>query len=104
MLYVGLDKAQDEIKIARRNINNLRYADESEVIQSCLTLSYPMDCSLRGSSIHEIFQARVLEWVAISFSRGSSPPKDEPRSPALQADALPSELLGKALVYTLPVS
>ena len=41
---------------------------ESEVSQSCLTLSYPMDCSLPGSSIHGIFQARVLEWGAIAFS------------------------------------
>ena len=41
---------------------------ESEVAQSCLTLSDPMDCSLPGSSIHGIFQARVLEWVAIAFS------------------------------------
>ena len=43
-----------------------------EVAQSCPTLSNPMDCSLPGSSIHGIFQARILEWVAISFSRGSS--------------------------------
>ena len=41
---------------------------ESEVTQSCLTLSDPMDCSLPGSSIHGIFQARVLEWGAIAFS------------------------------------
>ena len=41
---------------------------ESEVAQSCLTLSDPMDCSLPGSSIHGIFQARVLEWGAIAFS------------------------------------
>ena len=47
----------------------------SEVAQSCLTLCDPMDCSLPGS-IHEIFQARILEWVAISFSRGSSWPRD----------------------------
>ena len=40
----------------------------SEVTQSCLTLSDPMDCSLPGSSIHGIFQARVLEWGAIAFS------------------------------------
>ena len=39
-----------------------------EVTQSCPTLCDPMDCSLPGSSIHEIFQATVLEWVAISFS------------------------------------
>ena len=42
--------------------------NESEVTQSCLTLSDPMDCSLPGSSIHGIFQARVLEWGAIAFS------------------------------------
>ena len=45
---------------------------ESEIAQSCRTLCDPMDCSLPGSSIHGIFQAKVLEWVAISFSRGSS--------------------------------
>ena len=42
---------------------------ESEVTQSCLTLCNPMDCSLPGSSAHGIFQSRVLEWVAISFSK-----------------------------------
>ena len=41
---------------------------ENEVAQSCLTLSDPMDCSLPGSSVHGIFQARVLEWVASAFS------------------------------------
>ena len=41
---------------------------ESAVAQSCLTLSDPMDCSLPGSSVHGIFQARVLEWVAVAFS------------------------------------
>ena len=41
---------------------------ESEVTQSCPTLSDPMDCSLPGSSVHGIFQARVLEWGAIAFS------------------------------------
>ena len=45
---------------------------ESEVAQSCPTLCDPMDCSPPGSSVHGIFQARVLECVAISFSRGSS--------------------------------
>ena len=48
----------------------------SEVAQLCLTHSGPMDCGLPGSSIHGLFQARVLEWVAISFSRGSSWPRD----------------------------
>ena len=45
---------------------------ESEVAQSCPTLCNPVDCSLVGSSVHGILQARILEWVAISFSRGSS--------------------------------
>ena len=49
---------------------------ESEVAQSCPTLCNPMDCSLPLSSIHGIFQARVLEWVAISFSRGPSQLRD----------------------------
>ena len=48
----------------------------SEVSQLCPTLCNPMECSLPGSSIHEIFQARLLEWVAISFSRRSSWPRD----------------------------
>ena len=47
------------------------------VTQSCLTLSEPMDCSLPGSSVHGILQARMLEWVAIPSSRGSSQPRDQ---------------------------
>ena len=46
----------------------MKVKSESEVTQSCPTLSDPMDCSLPGSSIHGIFQARVLEWGAIAFS------------------------------------
>ena len=49
---------------------------ESEVAQSCPTLCHPVDCSQPGSSVHGIFQARILEWVAISFSRRSSWPRD----------------------------
>ena len=49
----------------------MRVKSESEVAQSCPTLSDPTDCSLPDSSIHRIFQARVLEWVAIAFSRFS---------------------------------
>ena len=51
----------------------MKVKSESEVSQSCLTLSDPMDYSLPGSSVHGIFQARVLEWGAIAFS------DDEPR-------------------------
>ena len=50
---------------------------ESEVAQSCPTLCDPMGCRLPGSSVHGIFQAIVLEWIAISFSRGSSQPRDQ---------------------------
>ena len=46
----------------------MKLKSESEVAQSCPTLSDPMDCSLTGSSVHGIFQARVLEWGAIAFS------------------------------------
>ena len=49
---------------------------ESEVTQSCLTICDPMDCSLQGSSVHGILQAGILEWVATSFSTGSSRPRD----------------------------
>ena len=47
----------------------MKVKSESEVAQSCPTLSNPMDCSLPGSSVQGIFQARVLEWVAIAFFR-----------------------------------
>ena len=53
------------------------------ISQSCLTLCDPMDCSPPGSSVYGKLQARILEWVAIPFSRGSSP--------ALWVDSLPSE-------------
>ena len=46
------------------------------VAQSCPSLCNPMDCSLPGSAIHRISQARIMEWIAISFSRGSSQPRD----------------------------
>ena len=46
----------------------MKVKSENEVTQSCSTLSDPMDCSLPGSSVHGIFQARVLKWVAIAVS------------------------------------
>ena len=67
----------------------------SEVAQSCPTLCNPMDCSLPGSSVHGILQARILEWVAISFSRGSSRPRD---LPYCRQRLLPSEPPGKPLI------
>ena len=68
----------------------LYYAALCLVSQSCLTLYDPVDYA-----VHGILQARILEWVAFPFSRGSSQPTVEPRSPALQADSLPAELSGK---------
>ena len=47
------------------------------VAKSCPTLCNPMDCSPSGSSIHGIFQARILEWIAISYSEGSFQPRDQ---------------------------
>ena len=61
-----------------------------------------MDCSPPDSSIHGIFQARVLEWVAIPSPGDLSDPGIKPRSPAMQAAALPSEPPGEALLTTNP--
>ena len=65
-----------------------------EVAQSCPTLCHPMDCSPPGSSVHRISQARILDWVAISSSRGSSQPRDWTQVPYVscvhwQVDSLP---------------
>ena len=63
----------------------------AKLLQSCQTLCDPMDCSLPGSSVRGILQAKILEWVAMPSSRGSS----QPRFLALQEDSLPSEPPGK---------
>ena len=90
MRNTGLDEAQAGIKIAGRNINNLRYVDDTthmaeseeelksllkmkaaaaaKSLQSCPTLCDPIDGSPPGSSVPGILQARILEWVVISFS------------------------------------
>ena len=66
------------------------------VTQSCPSVCNPMDCSPPGSTVHGISQARILEWVAIPFSRGSSRPSVPTR---VSADSLPSEPPGKSLKY-----
>ena len=66
-----------------------------KVAQSCLILCDPIDCSLPGSSVHGILQARILEWAAISFSRDLPDPGIEPGSPALPTDTLLSKPPGK---------
>jgi len=58
------------------DINPLLNKVKVNVAHLCLTLCDPLDCSPPGSSVHEIFQARILEWIAIPFSRGSSQPRD----------------------------
>ena len=63
---------------------------ESEVAQSCPTLCNPMDCSLPGSTIRGIFQARILEWVAIPSPGDLPDPRIELGSPALPAYSLSS--------------
>ena len=75
----------------------LSEVNQSEATQSCPTLGDPVDCSPPGSSIHGILQARY--WSGLPFpSPGDLPdPGIEPRSPSLQADALPSELRGRPL-------
>ena len=68
---------------------------------SCPTLCNPVDCIPPGSSVHEIFHARILEWAVISYSRESSKPGNKSSSlasPALQADMLPLVPPGKPQV------
>ena len=60
-----------------RSVSVKESESENEVAQSCPTLCKPMDCSLPGSFLHGILQARILEWVATSFSRRSSRPRDQ---------------------------
>ena len=72
--------------------------------QLCPTLFDPMDCSRPGSSVQGIFQARILEWVAISFSRGSSPSRDRHQVSSIAGDALPSEPPEKPITFLSPYS
>ena len=81
---------------------NAQSESKSEFAQSCPTLCDPMDCNLSGSSVHGIFQARVLEWIAIPSPEDLPNPGIEPGSPTLQADALPSEPPGKIYPRHLP--
>ena len=74
--YLGIEPRSPALQ-ADALPSELQGKSESEVTQLCLTLYDFMDCSLPGSSVHGIFQARILEWVAISFSRGSSQPRNQ---------------------------
>ena len=68
----------------------MKVKSESEVAQSCLTLSDPMDCSLPGSSVHGICQARVLEWGAIAFSGKSFEQVSNPRVTSVSVNYIAS--------------
>ena len=70
-------------------LQRMKVKSESEVAQSCPTLSDPMDCSLPGSSVHGIFQARVLEWGATAFSVRQG-------GEASSESSVPTSLSGKA--------
>ena len=74
LLYVEYMKNQVLLYIAQETIFNIQCV--CLVVQLCLTLCDPMACSPPGSSVHGISQARILEWVVISSSRGSSQPRD----------------------------
>ena len=70
------------------------------VTQSCPTLCDPLDCSPPGSSVHEVFQSRVLDWVAISSSKGSSQPRDQTKifcTPLIAGRFFTTELSWKPL-------
>ena len=77
---VGVVASMFKLVILLSTFVNLSSAETQYVVcfvaQSCLTLGDSMDCSSPGSSVHGIFKARILEWVTISFSRGSSRPRD----------------------------
>ena len=97
-------KSQSEVNGFKTINTQDNFRDFLLVTQLCLTLCYPMDCSTPGSSVHEISQARILEWVAIAFSGGNLPdPRIElasPEFPALQMDSLPCEPPGKPILET----
>ena len=77
-IICGLSKSLGHISAASLIRGNYFIQRKVEVLvpQSCPTLCDPMDCSPPGSSVHGLLQARILEWIAIPFSRGSSRPRD----------------------------
>ena len=96
-LYHLSHQGSSSLTIMNSNYYTQQYIRHQVLTQSFLTLADPMDCSLPGSSVHGISQARILEWVAISFSRGSSQPRDPTGSPASQSDCLLSDQPEKSI-------
>ena len=75
----------------------------AQSLQSCPTLCNPMDCRPPGSSVHEVLQARILECLAVSSSRGSSPPRDRTQvscGSCIAVGFFTAEPLGKPSVYS----
>ena len=81
----------------------MKVKHESEVTQSCPTLSNPLDCSLPGSSVHGIFQARILEWGAIDFSSATYNRLVEVKSAKLYLDGA-QLTVSYYLLYVTPVN
>ena len=75
---------------------------QAQLSQSSPTICDPMDCSLQGFFVHEILQIRILEWVAMTSSRGSSHPGIEPGSPVLQTNSLLLSHQGSSLFPRIP--
>ena len=95
-------KKRKEIKLTIYVFTEKSYSTWCVCMLSCVRLD-PTDCSLPGSSVHGIFLARILEWVAISSSRQSSPPRDRIWVSGLlhwQADSLPLSHLGLLILQT----
>ena len=80
----------------------VKVKSESEVVQLCLTAYDSIDGNLPGSPVHGIFQARILEWAAISYSKGSFQPRDRPTSlvsPALAGEFFTTSSPGKPVPF-----
>ena len=83
-------------------VTELNWCMHARSLQSCLSLCNPADCSPPGSSVHWILQARILEWVAISFSGGSSSiERSNPHLLHQQADSLPLSHLGRDAYWSI---
>ena len=95
-------KQKDVYSLSRLNHGGARLWDTSccLVAQLCLPLWNPMGCSPQGSSVHGISQTTILEWVAISFSRGSSWPRDQTQISSIAGRFFTTEPLGKPLCDT----
>ena len=96
--------------IAALKMDEVALSVRAKLLQSCLTLWDPMDCSLPGSSAHGVLQARILEWVAMPSSRGSSQPRNPTHISCLfrllhwQAGSLPIEPSGNPHNWLLDLS